>query len=135
MQYRLRTLFIVTAMAPVLIGLPALTVRYAGCLRTPSIEIEFHFAREPTDFNVECIVDTKNGVMPVQIGPHTYRIDVPDSQVVRLQSGKIFHRWHQRFVVTPEHPQRRVMLGGSGYSQAGDGPGEEGARHVLSMKP
>ena len=90
-------------------------------------------ATEPADFAVECIVDTKNGVMPTQIGSNVYRIDVPDSHFVRLKSAQAFNgKWRKDFAVTPNHPQRRRLVTRSGsHAQGSKGPGEEGVRYVL----
>jgi hypothetical protein len=136
MQYRLRTLLIFSAVVPALIGFAALAARLARNRPPSSIEIDWHFATEPADFYVECIVDTKSDEVPKQIGTNAYRIDVPDSHIVKLKSAKAFNgKWRKDFAITPNHPQRRQIMSSAGsHAQGGKGPSEEGARHVLNFK-
>jgi hypothetical protein len=133
MQFRLRTLLIVSAIAPALIGVAAVAARLAHKRSPSSIEIDWHFATDPSDFHVECIVDTKSEVLPKRIGTSAYRIDVPDSHIVKLKSAKAFNgKWRKDYIVTPNHPQRRRVFSGTGsHAQGGKGPGDEGARYVL----
>lgn len=125
-----------SAIVPLILGLAALAARLAGSMSPQSIEVEWHFVAEPVDFNVECVVDPKNGEMPEGLGPNRYKITVPPSHRVTIKSAKIFDgRWCQDFVVTPSSPERRRAYSAPGsYAQAGEGPGEKGARYIILLR-